>query len=110
VAYTGADGIYVVNATGASKSRLIVPHQNPDETQPLYRDNPQPSLFFPPIVAWSPDGQWLVYALYREGLGKDAVGSASFYAIYKVNVQTGQETKLIDGGLSPYWRWPVEEP
>jgi hypothetical protein len=40
--------------------------------------------------AWSPDGEWLVYERDKN--------------IYKFNLQTGQEIKIFEGGLSPDWR------
>ncbi len=32
------------------------------------------------------------------------------FNIYKVNIDTGEEILLVEGGLNPYWRLtPVEE-
>ena len=59
----------------------------------------------------SRDGQWLVYHVYSRNLvAPDAGAWAGHYSIFKVNVNTGETTKLLDGGYSPSWRWPVGEP
>jgi hypothetical protein len=76
---------------------------------PVYQYYPYNDEYNPPIVSWSPDGQWLVYHVYNEHLaGSIFPGEPS--SIFKVNVITGEEIKIIDGEISPSWRWPVEEP
>ncbi len=103
LAYTGADGIYIVrNNTDAQPSRLV-PLESPEPSvgHPVYQNYP-PDHYYPSIVSWSPDGKWLVYHMY--------LGSDGAYAIVKTNVETGETVKLLDNGISPSWRWPVEEP
>ncbi len=80
--------------------------------------------------AWSRDGEWLAYTIYEDGLyvvRKDGsekrklvdnprVGEASWSpdgawliygrrTIYKINVETGEEYELYQGGNHPNWRW-----
>ena len=45
--------------------------------------------------SWSPDGQWIVYSCPSE--------------IYKVNVDTGEVTRIFDSGCCPLWRWNNHE-
>lgn len=110
MAYTGPDGIYVVNLLGSAENipRKIISHQNTNpndfENNALYMSGGMPSIYFPPIVSWSPDGKWLVYSLFNGNQGQDPSGEPSFYSIYELNVKTGEEVKLVEGGLSPYWR------
>jgi len=110
LAYTGPDGIYILHIGDDMEPRRIVAHQNPDPSgkRLLYHLNPGPLPYFPPAVSWSPDGQWLVYHIYRQDLGRDEKGDPKYYSIFKVNVLTGKEIRLIDGGISPYWRWPTK--
>ncbi|MCL4527871.1 MAG: hypothetical protein M1282_00465 [Chloroflexi bacterium] len=112
LAYTGADGIYIINIKSNSEAKRVVALQNTDPDKgskyPLYLEDSSPSVYFPPMVSWSPDGQWLVYHLHRAEAGRDSRGDPSFYSLFKVNIITGEETKLIDGGLSPYWRWQAQ--
>ncbi len=63
--------------------------------------------YWPPIPSWSPDGEWLVY--HKCTVPVEIGASCTYaedYAIFIVNVATGEETLLIEGGLNPYWRWP----
>jgi hypothetical protein len=90
---------------------VVIESPEPSINTPVYQYNP-PEPYYPPIVSWSPDGQWLVYHVYNESLKiKQRSRPFSFiqpYSIFKVNVATGNETKIIDGGMYPYWRWPIE--
>ncbi len=106
LAYTGIDGIYVVNILKNTDPVRVVLYRNPaGDVDPTYSNvNQLP----PPEVSWSPDGKWLVYhRLTVENYSNDL---PSYYSIFKVNIETGEEIKIIDGGMYPYWRWPVEEP
>lgn len=109
LAYTGEDGIYVVNATEDAQPRRLVSLRNPDlsfPNKPLYNSNYSGDwVFSPPMVSWSPDGQWLVYHMLGDDLGETAGYLAKNYSIYKVNISTGEVIKLFDGGMYPYWRW-----
>jgi hypothetical protein len=112
LAYTGLDGIYVVNVAEGSQPRRLVSLRNPNRSfpnKPLYDSNFSTIwVFSPPMVSWSPDGQWLIYHMLRENLGENAGYSSENYSIYKVNVITGEVIKLIDGGWTPSWRWPAQ--
>lgn len=108
LAYTGSDGIYITqNSPNAVPRRLVMlgfPH--PEIGRKLYTVDPA-GLYYPPIASWSPDGKWLVYHEY------DVDSNAKYpkqYSIFLVSVETGEITKLVDEGLFPQWRWPVEEP
>ncbi|HMB21915.1 MAG: hypothetical protein ACM33V_01965 [Chloroflexota bacterium] len=108
LAYTGSDGIYVTqNSPNAVPRRLVVlefPH--PEIGRKLYTVDTA-GLYYPPIASWSPDGKWLVYHEY------DVDSNAKYpkqYSIFLVSVETGEITKLVDDGLFPQWRWPVEKP
>lgn len=112
LAYTGADGIYIVqNASNAEPRRLAAlefPHPEFGTTAySMAREN----LYFPPIVSWSPDGKWLLYHEYHLVPVAPEVGyAAQYYSIVRVNVETGETVKVLDGGYSPSWRWLAEEP
>ncbi len=108
LAYIGADGIYIVRNSPNVEPRRLVPLEvlHPELRRRAYTAD-EGSLYYPPVVSWSPDGKWLVYHEY------DVDSNARFpkqYSIFKVNVETGETTRLVDGGLFPHWRWPVEEP
>ncbi|MBN2118126.1 MAG: PD40 domain-containing protein [Anaerolineales bacterium] len=112
LAYAGVDGIYIVQNSANAEPRCLVPLESPEPSiaVPVYRDYP-PDQYYPPIASWSPDGQWLVYHVYSsDPVDAYAEYAAQHYSIFKVNVNTGEATKLIDGGFSPFWRWPVETP
>ncbi|MBM3125766.1 MAG: hypothetical protein FJZ87_11960 [Chloroflexi bacterium] len=111
LSYTGVDGIYIVQNIPNVEPRRLIALESPEPSigALVYEYRPS-SEYFPPIGSWSPDGKWLVYHDYQENpntfLGVDVAPS---YSIVKVNVETGETTKLLDGGLSPFWRWPAEE-
>lgn len=112
LAYTGPDGIYIVqNSPGAEPSRLVALEiLHPELGRRVYTED-RADLYYPPIASWSPDGQWLVYHVYSTtSVDPNAKYAAQHYSIFKVNVNTGETTKLLDGGYYPFWRWPVEEP
>jgi hypothetical protein len=111
LAYTGVDGIYIVkNDSNAEPRRLIqIESPEPDFGTPLYQED-RFIEYYPSIASWSPDGQWLVYHVYSPDLVvPDAGAWAGHYAIFKTNIHTGESTRLLDGGYSPSWRWPVEK-
>jgi Tol biopolymer transport system component len=90
--------------------------------------------------AWSPDGEWLVYTIFDDGLyiiRKDGlekqkvvenprIGLSSWSpdgkwlvytrpdegegTIFKMNIDTGEEIKLFRGGAYPNWRWDIPFP
>jgi hypothetical protein len=112
LAYTGPDGIYVVqNRPEAEPRRLVaLEGSQADPSAPVYEED-RYNQYYPPMPSWSPDGQWLVYHVFNSSPVNPAAGAwAQYYSIFKVNVNTGETMKLLDGGYSPFWRWPAEEP
>lgn len=108
LAYTGPDGIYIFNVEEDMQPRRVIFYPNLfDKIYPTYFG--VSSWGIPPEVSWSPDGKWMVYHKWL-GIRHDDTADPSTYAIYKLNIETGEEIKIIDGGMYPYWRWPVEEP
>jgi hypothetical protein len=108
LAYTGKDGIYVVNvAEGAEPRRVILYPNLYDQNDRTYTARGYWEI--PPEASWSPDGRWLVY---HKWTGTNPMVAPDPYdnAIYKLNIETGQEIKIIDHGMYPYWRWPTETP
>ena len=107
LAYTGRDGIYIFQNQPSAEPRRLVTLEgpDPDKGKSVYWFNASaPMRYYPPVVSWSPDGQWLVYHTYSR------LGETAQYSIYKVNVNTGETVKIIDDGMSPFWRWPEENP
>jgi len=105
VAYTGGDGIYLVRPTGMDQ-QLAVEYLNPEgDGRPAYSGD------WPPLASWSPDSGYLVYhkCILERRMRTDC-RLLDDYAIFKVNVETGEEIKILDGGLNPYWRWKSTEP
>jgi Tol biopolymer transport system component len=96
IAYRGLEGIYITRAD-ATENHLVVEHA-------ILRE-PWDFEDWPPFPSWSPDGEWLVYhkCLSITGARDDCTRKEDF-AIFKLNVESGEETKIIDGGLNPYWR------
>jgi hypothetical protein len=106
-AYTGPDGIYIVQNGPDAKPRRLIPLESDRPGKiPVYQEDIK-NHYYPPMVSWSPNGQWLVYHVFgRDPVDPQAKDDARYYSIVKVNVQTGETTKILDGGYSPYWRWP----
>ena len=88
LAYMGVDGIYISDIQ-SPKSRLLVPI----ELRPVELAERSPYPF------WSQDGKWLVY---HKCINKSCYRLEDF-SIFKVNVETGEETKIKDGGMFPIW-------
>ena len=90
IAYLGNDGIYVANADG-SANKLIV---RIDLGNPYFAS-------LDPYPFWSPDGKTLIY---HKCIVADCIDrNLSDYSIFKVDVNSGVEQKIIDGGLYPVW-------
>jgi len=91
--YTARDGIYLTQFDG-SASRRVVDYDSYQLAAPIpvesnvWRD-------WPPYPEWSPDGRQLVYHLWENGQ----------YNIHKLNLETGDDTIIFEGGLYPHWRW-----
>jgi Tol biopolymer transport system component len=108
LAYTGPDGIYVFNIKGDTLPRRVIFYPNLiDKTYPTYFGAAYWRI--PPEVSWSPDGKWLVYHKWT-GTDYDTGVDPSSNVIYKLNIETGEEIKILDGGMYPFWRWPAQEP
>jgi len=106
LAYTGKDGIYIVNAADGAEPKRVILYPNLIEGfGPTYSGNAYWDI--PPEVSWSPDGKWLVYHKWT-GTDTNFTGRPRDNAIYKLNIETGQETKILDGGMYPSWRWPAQ--
>jgi hypothetical protein len=108
LAYTGKDGFYVINIAEGSEPRRVSLYLNPfDKNDPTYSGGDYNEV--PPEVSWSPDGHWLAY---HKWTGTDPYTGIypRYNTIYKLNIETGEETMIIEGGMYPSWRWPEENP
>ncbi len=105
IAFRGTDGIYLVRPNGEER-QLLVEYISPEEGR-SYEE-------WPPLPTWSSDGEWLVYhkCILEPGRRVDCSDPLNGinFSIFKVNVNTGYETKVFDGGLNPYWRQVVSSP
>lgn len=108
LAYVGTDGIYTYNVLEKLEPRQVISYPNLfDKRDRTYTARDYWEI--PPEVSWSPDGKWLVYHKWH-GTDPYIAGDPKYNAIYKLNIETGEEIKIIDGGMYPYWRWPAEQP
>lgn len=91
IAYLRLDGIYVMLTDGSQSKRLIEYKMNGVIEDEFGAVLPEPR--------WSPDGNWLIYHrfVFQSRDSNDA-------DIFKLNVATGEEIKVTDDGLYPYWR------
>ena len=96
IAYVKIDGIDIMAADSSQNNRLIEYDTRRDSTDGVKFATASPA------PRWSPCGDWLVYhkCTNPEGICK----YASDFSIFKVNVTTGEEIKILDGGVYPYWR------
>jgi hypothetical protein len=139
VVYTAATDEILREATISSQQRLAVSrwfHQR-DEVAIMKPDSTViaalPEAVYP---TWSPDGEWLAYSIYDDGLyvirkdGTDVRKLAEAHlflapswspdgqwlvysrdqVIYKFNVAKGEEYELFKGGYNPDWRWVMSIP
>jgi hypothetical protein len=107
LAFTGADGVYVINNAEGETPNCLVPLEKPDPDYKYLVYDYIPMIgYYPPIASWSPDGKWVVYHVYSQIM--DGANLDVDYSIFKVNVETGETFKIVDGGYSPYWRWPAQ--
>ena len=102
VVYTAAEGLRLVRPDG-SDDHLLLP------LDVVRRDGFGARWdTYPPEASWSPDSRWLVY--HRCMLpGQQRCYSIDQYAIFKLNIETGEEVLLFEGGLNPYWRLAPSE-
>jgi Tol biopolymer transport system component len=90
LAITREDGLYVMRRDGRDTRKVL-------EVTDWW--NIERASLDPLRAMWSPDGDWLVYhKIYK-------VGEIYNADIYKLNVNTGEELKLAEGGANPHWRW-----
>jgi hypothetical protein len=104
LAFTGLDGIYIVNVLGDEQTARVIEYRNPvGDIYPTYHGINQ---IPPPEPSWSPDGKWLSYhRLTVEDNGSDF---PAYHSIFVVNIETHQEVLIAKGGMYPSWRWPAE--
>lgn len=93
IAYVQTDGIYVMNKDGTEARKVI--------TQNIPFDERFWNASSAPIPRWSPDGEWLVYDRCSNG---EYICSIAESSIYKVEVASGKEVKIVDGGIFPDWK------
>jgi Tol biopolymer transport system component len=93
IAYVQSDGIYIMNANGLNSHRIF-PYSFLDRNGDIDILSPFPN--------WSPDGKWLVY----HRCNKPTISGCGFsdYDIYKVDIASGVEQKIIEHGIFPDWR------
>jgi hypothetical protein len=107
LAYTGKDGIYIANILEETEPQRVILYTNPfRQNVPTYYGAAYWTI--PPEASWSPDGKWLVYHRWT-GTDYYTGTNPDYNAIYILNLETGEETKILDGGMYPYWRWPAIE-
>ena len=93
IAYTHTEGIHLIRPDGSGDKLLVnIPDWN----------EYWPRFTWAPKASWSPDSQWIVYhrCLNRNCTVTDNKGSA----IYKMNIETGENELLLHGGINPYWK------
>jgi hypothetical protein len=96
IAYRGLDGIHVVHSDGED-DRLLVEYG--------ILEGIGSSEDWPPTPFWSPDGTRLIY--HKCDLSSwptKRCWEQEEYAIFILNIETGEEVKIINGGVNPYWR------
>jgi hypothetical protein len=96
VAYTADDGLYVVSIEGSEPRRVV-------ETC-VARKQSGGWDDWPPAPSWAPDGQWLTYHRCTHPCFTECGGDIGDYSVFKVNLRTGEEVLLVEGGVNPYWR------
>ena len=95
LAYTALNGVYIVRKDGTEVRKLV----DIDSRSESYPNTSQGIGWYGglPAPSWSPDGKWIVYhRMISDGP-----------AIYKVNVESGEEIGIFKGGIYPNWRWDV---
>jgi Tol biopolymer transport system component len=108
LAYTGVDSLYVVDVVDGAQPQRVVQYVNPYHGKaPGYSAGDYTEV--PPEASWSPDGSWLVYHRWQGTDPFTGVDPRS-NAVFKLNLETGQEVKIVDEGMYPSWRWPAENP
>jgi len=102
LAYTALDGIYLIQRDGTGRRRLLDWSAYWPQPWAWYRHGYYGPEGWPARPEWSPDGKWIVY---HRLIGQ--AGTEQRFAIFKLNVETGEEMKIVDSGINPHWRWNV---
>jgi hypothetical protein len=89
ITFVEKDGIYTADMNGTN-SKLLVPVA---QKRSVIDNN------IDIVPFWSPDGNWILYHKCIHQICENL----SDFSIFKVNVQTGKETKIIENGLFPVW-------
>ena len=104
LAYTALDGIYLVRRNGTERRQLLDWSAYWPEPWAWYHWHVDDLYYqpqgWPARPEWSPDGKWIVY---HRPVGQS--GGEQKFAIFKLNVETGEEVKIVDDGINPHWRW-----
>ncbi len=96
VAYSANRSIYIIDSDGQEKPKRITDVCMNCEQVP---ETNARAIAWPAAPSWSPDSQWIIYHRC-----KGRCKSTEDYAIFKANIQTGEEIKFLNEGLNPYWR------
>jgi Tol biopolymer transport system component len=89
IVYTGARGLYISDMEGTKTENVVdLTEYYPVENNAIIYDE------WPPMAVWSPDSKYL--AFHRK--------SGNIYTIVKVELSSGLETVLFEGGMYPDWR------
>jgi len=95
IAYVGDDGIYIANVNGTGKKLIVrIDFSGYSDYPDIYANSIEV-----PYPFWSSDGTSLIY----HKCGNEDCQDLSDFSIYKVNVNSGVEQKIIDSGLYPVW-------
>ena len=95
IAYVGDNGIYIANADGTGSKLIVkIDFNSYSESAYIYSDSVET-----PYPFWSSDGSTLVY----HKCNNEDCHDLSNFSIYKVDVNSGVEQKIVDGGLYPIW-------
>lgn len=98
IAYSSNDGIYLIRPNG-SENHVVVALSN------------VVGHTWEPTVSWSPDGKSFVYHHCITSIRWDCQDNdkKENNIIYRYDLETKEETVLVEGGVNPYWRWADPE-
>lgn len=96
IAYVSTDGLYRIPIDGGLPQRLTA----------LRHYWGTAFHTWPPNFAWSPDGHYIVY---HQCVRKDGACTTEVkdYALFVLDLNTGEERLLVRGGVNPDWRPPI---
>jgi len=96
IAFVRFDGIYLAPIDNLSDASKIVTYDSTDnDSFGILEDSP-------PAPLWSSDDRYLLY--HKCDLKPEPCRTTSDFSIFLFDLATGEESKIIDGGLSPFWR------